>query len=195
MSWRALAWGVAAALAYVIAAVWVGHVVPIRILYEGEFPPIPYRWVVPPPALAATNLLPQSATATVPVGPRPGQVLTGDGQAVVVFPDGAIPPRQGETQADVTITMLDPATVAPPPLGMRFDGNAYRVEAVYSVSKIAVRLVRPATIVLRYPIHSTDLLRYTGGWVSLNGLVVQAALQVFATSDKLGVFVAAATVP
>ncbi len=190
-----LAWGVAAALLYVITAVSVSRVMPIRILYEGEAPPVPYRWVAPPPPLAASNMPPQSGAASVPVGVQPGQTITGDGQAVVVFPEGAIPPRQGESQADVKITPLDPSTVAPPPRGMRFDGNAYRVEAVYSVSRTPVVLSKSATVVLRYPVHSTDLLRYAGEWATLRGQVVQATLQVFATTDRLGVFVAVAPVP
>ena len=122
-------------------------------------------------------------------------MITGDGQCVVVFPDGSIAPREGESQANVKITPLDPGNGAPPPLGMRFDGNSYRVEAVYSISKAAVVLSKPATIVMRYPVHATDLLRYSGGWVSLKAQVVQATLQVFATTDRLGVFVAAAPVP
>ena len=195
MSRRALAWGVAAALLYVITAVLVSRVMPVRFLYEGESPPVPYRWVTPPSALAATNMPPQSGSGTVPVGLRPGQVITGDGQAVVVFPEGSIAPRAGESQAEVKITPLDPSSGAPPPLGMRFDGNSYRVEAVYAESKAPVVLSKPATIVLRYPVHATDLLRYSGGWVSLKGQVVQATLQAFATSDRLGVFVAAASIP
>jgi len=195
VSRRAIAWGVAAALLYVITAVLVSRVMPVRILYEGEAPPVPYRWVAPPPALAGSNMPPETGATTVPVGQHPGQVITGDGQCVVVFPDGSIAPREGESQANVKITPLDPGNGAPPPLGMRFDGNSYRVEAVYSVSKTPVVLSKPATIVMRYPVHATDLLRYSGGWVSLKAQVVQATLQVFATTDRLGVFIAAASVP
>lgn len=195
MSRRALAWGAAAALLYVITAVLVSCVMPVRILYEGEGPPVPYRWVTPPPPLAASNMPPQSGSGTVPVGLHPSQVLTGDGQAVVVFPEGSIAPRAGESQAEVKITPIDPASVASVPSGMRFDGNGYRVEAVYAASKAPVVLSKPATIVLRYPVHATDLLRYAGGWASLKGQIVQATLQVFATSDRLGVFVAGASVP
>jgi hypothetical protein len=82
----------------------------------------------------------------------------------------------------VKITPLDPSTIALPPQGMRVDGNAYRIEAVYSVSKAPVVLSKPATVVLRYPVHATDLLRYSGGWVSLRGQVVQATVREASTT-------------
>src|SRR3989441_7965037 len=126
-----MAWGIAAALLYVIWGVLVARVLRVRILHEGEAPPVPYRWVAPPPALAGSNLPPETGAATVPVGQNPGQVITGDGQCVVGFPEGSIGPREGESQANVKITPLDPSNGAPPLLGMRFDGNSYRVEALY----------------------------------------------------------------
>src|SRR5437899_6821931 len=98
VSRRALAWGVAAALLYVITAVLVSRVMPVRFLYEGESPPVPYRWVTPPPARAATNIPPQSGSGTVPVGLCPGQVTTGGRQPGWAFLRGHISPRGGDAR-------------------------------------------------------------------------------------------------
>jgi hypothetical protein len=91
----------------------------------------------------------------------------------------------------VRITPVDPATVAPPPPGTAFDGNGYRVEAAYQHDgPIALR--RSVTPVLRYPRHATVLMRWAEGkWTALDTKRVQAALQIFAASDRVGVFVAA----
>src|SRR5205809_8133542 len=88
VSRRALAWGVAAALLYVITAVLVSRVMPVRLLYEGESPPVPYRWVTPPPALAASHMLPQTRPRTVPVGPHPAPLLPAPAPAAAPFPAG-----------------------------------------------------------------------------------------------------------
>ncbi len=197
MNLRWLAWGVGAAALYLAASLLTWRLVPgpaIRILYEGNIPLAPYHWVAPPPALAGSNEAPTPAAGSVPLGVRPSTITTPDGQAIVVFPEGAVTPRAGESSADVKITPLDPAKVAPPPKGLRFDGNAYRIEVVYSASKAPVTLVKPCPVVLRYPIHTTELLLFSpSGWVSIKGAqTVSATLQVFASVDHLGIFVAAA---
>src|SRR2546426_9006720 len=94
-----MAWGIAAALLYVITAVLVSRVMPVRILYEGEAPPVPYRWVAPPPALAGSNLPPETGAATVPVGQHPGQGITGDGRCGGAFPEGSIARGEGGPRA------------------------------------------------------------------------------------------------
>jgi hypothetical protein len=102
-----------------------------------------------------------------------------------------VAPKRGVTAAVVRITPVDPATVASPPRGLEFDGNGYRVEATYQKGGPVV-LTRSVTPVLRYPRHATLLLRWSNGkWTTLDTKRVQAALQIFAASDGLGVFVAA----
>lgn len=190
----AAAWGLAAVLLYLFAAPVVWRAVPARLLYEGEAPPAPYRWVHPPPELARDNQPPTGGTGQIglnPTGSGSASILTDDAQAGVIFPHDAVAPQAGVTTAVVRITPVDPATVAPPPAGLVFDGNGYRVEAAYqSDGPIALR--RPVTPVLRYPRHATILLRWSDGeWTALDTKRVQAALQIFAASDRLGVFVAA----
>ncbi len=169
--------------------------VPVRPLYDGVAPPLPYRWIHPPANLAAGNQAPEPGTGTItfaPDGSASASVLTNDAQAGLIFSRGGVAPRPGVTSARASIVPVDPNSVAPPPPGLRFDGNAYRMEARYSTGE-PVALLRPVTPVLRYPVHATVLLRSDGrGWVPLDGSKrVEESLQVFARSDQLGVFVAA----
>jgi hypothetical protein len=190
----AVAWGLAAAAVYLVIAPYVWRDAPARLLYEGEAPPAPYRWVHPPPELARDNQQPSGGSGEIglnPSGSGSASILTDDAQAGVIFPHDAVAPRPGVTAAVVRITPVDPATVAPPPPGFVFDGNGYRVDATYKDGR-PVELGRPVTPVLRYPRHATVLLRWTNGaWTALDTKRVQAALQIFAASDRLGVFVAA----
>jgi hypothetical protein len=190
-----LFWGVATAACYLVAVLAVMRPVPVRILYEGMAPLPPYRWVTPPPELASGNETPKPWNASIEFhasGSVPMSFATGDGQVIAVFRQGAVTPRPGETSVRVTLTPLDPSTVARAPEGLRFDGNAYRVEAVYPGSGEAAALTLPVTIVLRYARHATALLRFDGStWTGLSATAVPESMQIFATSERLGAFVAA----
>jgi hypothetical protein len=187
------AWGVIAALAYLAAGSWVWPAVPLRILYEGEAPPLPYRWVRPPASLPEPNQAPTPGTGTIPLtsaGSQSASVLTDDGQAALIFRFGAIAPQPGASSVSVRIVPVDPATLPPPPPGLAIDGNAYRMDAAYNTGA-PVRLLKPVTPVLRYPRHATVLLRLSGGaWVSLETHIVSGSLQIFGPTDSLGTFAA-----
>src|SRR5437879_11455028 len=76
-----LLWGAAAAALYLAAGAYVWTRVPVRLLYEGEAPPPPYRWVRPPANLPEPNQPPESGTGTIPLTPAGSQsasVLTDD---------------------------------------------------------------------------------------------------------------------
>jgi hypothetical protein len=190
-----LAWGLAAALCYLLVGAQLWPANPLRLLYEGEAPPLPYRWVRPPANLPEPNQPPSSGTGEIPLTPAGSQsasILTDDGQAALILRFGAIAPRAGASSVTVKITPLDPRSIAPPPDTLVFDGNAYRMEATYNTGE-PVTLVKPVTPVLRYPKHATVLLRYSGsGWVALETHVVAGSLQMFGPTDAPGIFVAAA---
>lgn len=196
LRWRALAavWGLVATTLYLVMAPLTWRDMPARLLYEGEAPPAPYHWVNPPPDLARDNQPPTAGTGQIglnPSGSGSASILTDDAQAGVIFPHDSVAPRSGVTAAVVRITPVDPSKIAPPPRGLVFDGNGYRVEASYQRGG-AIVLRRAVTPVLRYPRHATVLLRFSNGtWTTLDTKRVQAALQIFAASDGLGVFVAA----
>jgi hypothetical protein len=190
---RAL-WGAVALAAYVAVVVWMPGS-PSRPLFDVSGPPPPYRWVNPPAQFAVGNSKPESTTHDLILGPAgsdAASVSTGDGQGAIILKEGAFAPRKGETAVVFKIDPLDPATIGPPPSGLRYDGNAYRFLAAYKKSGVEAKLVQPATVVLQFPIVATRLLRRDGTvWTDLNANPVSVSLQVFATTTQLGVFVAA----
>ena len=189
-----LVMGVAAAACY-LGTVFLAWPFPVRLLYDGLVPLPPYRWVHPPAWRAGDNQPAMSGSGTVALGPpsRASEISTDDDQALVTFPQGILAPQAGESAVKVKMIPLDPATVAPPPNGRRFDGNAYRIEASYAASGAPAVLTNPATVVLRYPVHAPQLFRFAEPmWAPLKAQVFTGSQQVLANTDRLGVFVAAA---
>lgn len=194
---RPLAWGLAAAAAYV-AAVWAAQVLgsaPVRLLFDGPHPVQPYKFVAPPKDLAAANRPAQSGESVLGLVSRgvieAGSVTTGDGQATLTFPADTFPARPGQ-EVRVTITPEDPAGLGPPPEGLRYDGNAYTFRAVYQPSGDQVSPKREVTALLRYPARASALLRWDGSrWTRLKATTVPATLQVYGNTRELGTFVAA----
>jgi hypothetical protein len=193
-SGRVFAWGVVAALCYVLvvmASQRAGRLPPL-LLFDGFAPPTPYRWVAPPRELRATNQPPQPAAGTIALtasGSQPGSLTTDDGQAVVVFSTDAIEPSPGETAVRVTITPLDPGRVVPPALRRTVDGNAYRIDAVYSGSGKPAILTKRVTVLFRYPRHAREMWRSgEPNWTTLPAIVFPTTLQLYAESPALGTF-------
>jgi hypothetical protein len=194
---RSLPWGIALVLLYMVAAgVRYGpDVAPGRLLLDGMAPLAPYRWLHPPSELARGNQLPAAGAATLALGPSgspAASVATDDGQATVSLNDNVIAPQGGESSVRVMITPIDPASVAPPPPDMRFDGNAYRFNAVYTLSDRPARLQKPATIVLRYATAATQMSRAAtpgSNWTIIKSTNYPGNLQVLvADSETLGIF-------
>jgi hypothetical protein len=135
-------------------------------------------------------------------GSPPDNVNTDDGQASVIFPPDGVVPKPGETAVNVTITPLDPATVASPPAGLDYDGNAYRITAVYAKSGAPIQIPQGtcalntanacATIVLRYAFNATGLYRLDGKtWTQIDSQTASPTLQIYGVTNTLGTFVAA----
>lgn len=185
------------AIAVYLATFWaVSSGLPaVRPLYDGLAPPAPYRYVEPPSDLAADNQRPLPAVGTLILegkGSRARQVETGDTQAIVVFPDLAFAAREDETDVTVRVTPLGASRLPQAPGELVITGNAYRVTAVYSRSKDPAELDRPATIVLRYPIHDSAMLRLDNRrWRTIGSQAAQASLQIFAETKALGTFATA----
>jgi len=190
-----LLWGLATVACYLVSVWAVMRPVPVRILYEGMAPLPPYRWIAPPRELTSGNETPKPWSGTIAFhanGSVPMSFATGDGQIIAVFRQGAVTPRAGETAVRVTLTPVDPEGLGRAPAGLRFDGNAYRVETVYVGSAETAGTILPITIVLRYARHATALLRLDGtSWTNLSGTAVPESMQIFAMTDRLGAFVAA----
>jgi hypothetical protein len=165
--------GACAATGFIAAAVLAVVVLAVpgpprlgRSLYDGITPLPPYQWVHPPRELALDNRPPEPGRATRdldPAGRSAGAVATGDAQCTVILNDGSIAAGPLGQTVTVTITPLDPASIGPPPAGMRSDGNACRFEAVYGKSGAVPRFSRPVTIVLRYATGGTQIVRASSG--------------------------------
>jgi hypothetical protein len=194
-------WGALAIAVYTAAAVTVagtGLVIP-RPLYDGLAPAAPYRFVSPPPDLAEDNEEPQSGEGVVDLigkGSEATSISTGDGQLQVVLQKGAFRAHEKEKTVEVRLEPLAP----PEPLevagGLRIEGNAYSITAEYGRSGEGAEVRQDVTIVLRYPQHATALVRRDGSrWLRLDGQRSESSLQLFAASDRLGVFAAAGVPP
>jgi hypothetical protein len=157
----ALLAGVGIVLLYLAGAAVSGRasILARRPLLDGLAPPTPYRWVNPPPELAAANKPPASTRFTVKLqgdGSRLGAFSTNDGQINLVLSEGAIPPRSGQTEAEVAVDPVDPATLGPPSSGLVVAGNAYRIQASYRPSGAKVTaLGGQSSVGLVYPLLAT----------------------------------------
>jgi hypothetical protein len=159
-----------------------------RPLLDGLAPPTPYRWVNPPPDLAAGNKPPASTRFTLelaPEGSQLGAFSTGDGQVNLVLSQGAVPPRSGQTGVEVTVDPVDPATLGPVPSGLVGAGNAYRIQAGYQPSgaKVAA-LGGQSSVGLVYPLLTTAVAD-TGGHQVLSSADGRA-WEVLASTDTPG---------
>jgi hypothetical protein len=195
MSARHLRWGLVAVGLYLAAGLIPASMgVPVLPLFDGLAPPEPYRWVEAPPDAIDPIGEPFEGEDTIPVDDNFGAftVITADGQAQATMLVDAVELPPGEEAVHLTVTPVDPMTLGPPPAGLRFDSNAYTVEAEYVPSGDAVTLTGEATILLRYAIHAEEMLRWGGqAWQPLETTLLQGTLQVFANTSELGAFVAA----
>ena len=126
-----------------------GHLSPLsrRPLLDGLAPPTAYRWVEPPPELAATNQKPTPGTFTVKLGnggSKTAVFTTDDAQVTVILPEGSFADAEGQRSVQVTVDPLAGA-LAQPDDPLNVVGNVYLVEATYQPSGDAARLANPAS--------------------------------------------------
>ncbi len=119
---------------------------------DGSVPPQPYRYLHPPPALAPNNNLPEGGSGTVLI--RGGQsnpvgVFSRDGQAGLLAPQAAFSVSSAERSILVRIQPVN----TPPKLPASYvaDGNAVRITATAQPGGSPLSLIKPATLVLRWP--------------------------------------------
>jgi hypothetical protein len=164
---RALAWGIVIVSLYIAGGVLSGHLSPLtrRPLLDGIIPPLPYRWVTPPPELADSNLPPASGRSRVPMGPKGSQAVfmaTDDAQVTLNAPKGAIPVHAGSEASVITIEPVDPASVGSPPGHLTIKGNVYVIAATYQPGGDRVRrLAAPIVAIVTYPALTNDLGNHT----------------------------------
>jgi len=203
----ALLAGVGIALLYLAGAALSGRasLLARRPLLDGLAPPVPYRWVKPPPDLAASNKAPASLRFSVKLsttGSQLGAFSTSDGQLNLVLSEGAVPASQGQTSVAVSIDPVDPATLGRAPPGLVLAGNAYRIQASYRPSggkvdalggRSSVGLVYPllATAVADPSGHLVLASADGGSWQRLRSTDTPGIHQVSAELDTAGYVVVA----
>jgi hypothetical protein len=193
--------GAAVLATYVIAAVATVRLTDhhVRPLFEGIGPAPPYQWVDPPSQFAAGNVKPHADVRELPLaagGSGLTSLSSGDAQVVVNIPDGAIPPKAGETTVVVEFAPLSPKQFAAPPAGLRADGNVYRVTAAYKPSGEAIETVaKPGNIVMGLPEPGVALLWSADGkrWDRLTTQPVGGPTTLGARFEKAGYFLGAAS--
>ena len=202
---RVLASGLALVVVWAALAAWSGRLSPLARLplLDGLGPAAPYRWVDPPPDLAAGNQPPSAGEFTLELdagGVRGQVVFTSDNQVTVVVADGAIGPRTGEKSVTLSVEPLDPASLPAPGGDLVTFGNAYALSAVYEPSGTTVKkLEGEIDLILLYPVtpnvHAathTMLRSATGAsWKDLETTDSPAQQQVQATIPGPGTFVVA----
>jgi len=194
---RALGAGLAVVLVYAATAVLSGHLSPLSRgpLLDGLAPPTAYRWVRPPPELAATNQEPTPGSFTVEFGndgSKTAVFTTDDAQVTVILPEGSFPAAEGQHTVEVTVEPLA-GTIAHPADPLNVVGNVYLVEATYRPSGDAARLASLATVVLVYPLlandhgsHSIIWSRSGERWKALDTDDLPSIQQAGADVDELG---------
>ncbi|MGQ0678218.1 MAG: hypothetical protein ACT4OM_00915 [Actinomycetota bacterium] len=157
----------------------------------------PYRWVNPPAGRAGDNEAPLPEKFSVRVDAF-GQtdvaaIVTSDQQMSITF--DSLPQGDGVRTLDVTITPTDPAGLGSPPGGLMFDGNAYRVEAVFQGEEPVQGLL--ATVSMLYLGDAQQVL--LAGPQGLQNLIEPARRatdrRIAVKSTGLGTFVVASAPP
>lgn len=164
---RALAWGLVIVAIYAAGGIVSGHLSPLarRPLLDGIIPPLPYRWVAPPPELADSNLPPASGRSRIPMRPNGSKasfLATDDAQVTLNAPKGAVPPHPGSQAVVMSIEPIDPASVGPLPGRLTVKGNVYVIAAAYQPGGDRIRRLDASIVaILTYPALTNDLGNHT----------------------------------
>jgi hypothetical protein len=205
VSRRTLLGGLAVVVAFAVLAAISGQLSPLARapLFDGGNLLGPYRWVSPPPDLAATNEQPAKGSFTLAItdaGSRPSTFVTSDNQATLSFAEGAILPRGTASEAHIAVEPEDPDTLGPPPGDLTAFGNAVRLGVSYAGggavrtfdAGVDVSLVYPATLTLHAATH--EMLWSADGrtWRHLRSKDSPVLQQVTATVSGPGYVLVAA---
>lgn len=201
----ALAAGLGVGVLYAASAALSGHLSPLarQPLLDGLAPAVPYRWVEPPPELAATNLEPASGRFEIDLtenGSASNVVTTGDAQVALILSEGAFPTADGQRAVAISVDPLAPSAVQPPRGPTTIVGNVYLLDATYQPSGRRARLRGDLRVVLVYPlvtgIHGHTLIVSEGGeeWTEVESTDFTAIQQVDGPVGGLG-YVAVGSAP
>lgn len=137
---------------------------PAAVRADGTLPPQPYRYLHPPPALAANNTPPAGGLTSIRVvrgRSQAGYLFSQDTQAGLILPAGAL-----VTPPSVTSVRLQISPVETPsglPQHFAAEGTAYSVTLSGEPGNTPVRLVHRPHITLRWPHVPLAIYVYAGG--------------------------------
>ncbi len=177
------------ALAALLSAVGAGTAPPeLDGIANGIAPQEPYRWVSPPPQLAADNKAPLSAHHTVAIrgAVGPGVASTPDGQATLSFVAGAF---AAPASASELIVDIKPVSSFPEPVGFKPATNVYLIAASPPLLKAAVVTLRYSDL-LSAPRSVYFAEQGSTSWSPLSATNSLTVYTLSAPTDKLGYFVA-----
>ena len=143
-------------------------------VYDGIIvPPEPYRWVSPPPNLAAGNKPPESGEATFPVQNGQvsgGGVQTGDNQVIIYFGPGSFKAPSGATS--VTCSIVPEKNPPATPAGAEIRGNVYQVNCLGEPGGGPVTIANAFHLTIRFPPGAFREIQYYdgGSWRALTTL-------------------------
>lgn len=196
---------VGAALAAVYAVVIVvtnlttGY--PVRPLFDAAGGAVPYKWVKAPWYVSSTNVKPRPSHQDIAfedgASPQTG-VTSEDAQVILNLPQGALPPRSGETAVRMSFVPLDPKKLAKPPGGMRPNGNAYRVEMAYQPSGARLDAVTASgNVVMVVPDEAEKMLFSVDGksWSELPTQKLGDPTTVGSAFNTAGYYLVATSLP
>lgn len=148
----------------VVVALMCALAVPMTVWADGILPPQPYRYLHPPPALAAENSPPESGDSSLQVvrgRSKAGFLFTKDTQAGLIVPAGTFVTAPAATSIRIHIRPVE----TPPGLPQHYaaEGNAYLVTAGGEPGNTPVRLARRVNLTLRWPHPPLAIYEYTGG--------------------------------
>lgn len=189
--------------AYVLVAIattaWApGHV---RPLFDGfGSHPGQYNWVNPPREFAEGNEEPESATAGIVMeaeGSAAASASPGDGQVLAALPPKALAPHPPDTAGTLRVTPVDASTLAPLPVGLRPEGNAYRVDVRHSPSDTPATLAQPGSLGLTSETPATELVFSADGkaWERTTGTPLPNGNGITGILEQPGLYLAASEGP
>jgi len=182
-----------------VTGLMTGH--PVRPLFDAAGGAVPYKWVKAPWYVASTNIKPRPSHQDIVfengTSPQTG-ATSEDAQVILNLPQGALPPREGETAVRMSFTPLDPKKLAKPPGGMRPNGNAYRVQMAYQPSGAPLdALTKSGNVVMVVPDEAERMLYSVDGksWSELPTQTLGDPTTVGSAFNTAGYYLVGTTLP
>lgn len=160
---------------------------------HGLMPPAAYRWSLTPPYdIGSGSPEPMSLRRSFDAAAlrRGVTVATGDKQTLLTLPAGSLPPDiDGTIRVVIDAISASPSELGTFPPGYAFDSNAYLL-LVESGSGRPIKLLKPATLVMRYAIDGEVIMQLSeGDWNALRSGRSDLSFELFANIRRSGTYV------